>query len=87
MPPEASKDAEGVGKYAQVFFISEGQSQSLEFGLADPSNDVWSESSAQRVLLGPGDSFYVPPGNIYRLENHSRNSSCKLYYLINKPIE
>lgn len=32
LPPQAIKDAEGVGKYAQVFFISECQDNALELG-------------------------------------------------------
>ena len=39
------------------------------------------------MLLKKGDSFYVPPCNIYRLENHSTVKSCKLFWTIIKPIE
>ena len=39
------------------------------------------------MLLKKGDSFYVPPGNIYRLENHSTAKSCMLFWTIIKPIE
>ena len=38
----------------------------MEFGLADPSDEDWNEKLAQRVLLKQKDSFYVPPGNVYR---------------------
>ena len=41
-------------------------------GLADPQEEEWRDEIAQRVLLRQGDFFFVPPGNIYRLENHSR---------------
>lgn len=86
LPAEAIKDAEGVGKYTQLYFVAEGQPGSLEFALADPSDDVWVDETAQRMLLGPGDSFYVPPGNIYRLENHSKVKACKLYWVVVMPI-
>jgi len=38
----------------------------VEVAIADPSNEVWVAESAQRILLKTGDSFFVPPGNIYR---------------------
>ena len=38
----------------------------VELGLADPSEGEWIDDRAQRILLKKGDSFYVPPGNIYR---------------------
>ena len=34
-----------------------------------------------------GDSFYVPPGNIYRLENHSQDVESTIFWTIIKPIE
>jgi hypothetical protein len=33
-----------------------------------------------------GDFFCVPPGNIYRLENHSTAKAARLSYTIIKPI-
>lgn len=39
------------------------------------------------MLLSEGDSFHVPPGNIYRLENHSKTVSSKIYWTIVKPIK
>lgn len=87
LPPGSIKDAEGVGRYLQVFFVVKGQKGSVEFGLADPLQDFWDDRTAQRVLLGPGDSFYVPPGNIYRLENHSPTISCSINWMIVYPVE
>ena len=66
LPPGAIKDAEGVGKYSQVFFVSSCENDAVELGIADPTIDSWEDESAQRLLLRKGDSFYVPPGNIYR---------------------
>ena len=87
LPPGAIKDAEGVGKYLQVFFVSQGALQGLEVGFAHPQTDEWVEDTAQRLLLSPGDSFYVPPGNIYRLENHSIDITAVLYWMIVYPVE
>lgn len=87
LPAGAIKDAEGVGECAQVFFVSECQDDGLELGIADPKVAEWSDKTAQRQLLKKGDSFYVPPGNIYRLENHSASRSAMLYWTIVKPIE
>jgi hypothetical protein len=86
LPPNAIKDAEGIGQFAQLYFVSDAQERSLEFGLADPKQDYWEDSTAQRVLLSAGDSFYVPPGNIYRLENHSKVKACKLHWVIFMPF-
>ena len=87
LPPEAIKDAESVGKYAQVFVVADCQDGALELGVAHPRLDVWDDQSAQRLLLRRGDSFVVPPGNIYRLENHSAAKSCMLYWTIIKPLD
>ena len=38
----------------------------VEVAIADPNSEVWVADSAQRVLLKAGDSFFIPPGNIYR---------------------
>ncbi len=86
LPAGAIKDAEGVGECAQVFFISECQEGALELGVSDPAVAEWREGTAQRQLLSKGDSFYVPPGNIYRLENHSANQPCFIFWTIVKPL-
>mmetsp|Transcript_20730 Transcript_20730/g.29791 ORF Transcript_20730/g.29791 Transcript_20730/m.29791 type:complete len:650 (+) Transcript_20730:96-2045(+) len=87
LPPGAIKDAEGVGECCQVFVISDCQNGSVEFGLADPSTEEWDDETAQRSLLNKGDFFFVPPGNIYRLENHSSSKSCMIYWTIIRPVE
>eukprot|EP00605_Chrysophyceae_sp_TOSAG23-4_P000430 GSChrysophyteH1.ASY1.ANO1.487.1 assembled CDS len=87
LPPGAIKDAEGVGGCAQVFFISECQDEALEFGIADPVEAEWKDETAQRHLLKKGDTFFVPPGNIYRLENHSSTKSCFIFWTIVKPLQ
>ncbi|CAM9579289.1 unnamed protein product [Ectocarpus sp. 4 AP-2014] len=40
--------------------------------------------TAQRFLLSPGDHFYVPVNNVYRLENHSDRAKVVIYWTIIK---
>ncbi|CAM9438390.1 unnamed protein product, partial [Ectocarpus fasciculatus] len=40
--------------------------------------------TAQRFLLSPGDHFYVPVNNVYRLENHSDRAKAVIYWTIIK---
>lgn len=99
LPPRGIKDAEIVGECCQLFIVGDCQDNSgslivnkfipfvVELGLANPKEDVWVDEIAQRILLKKGDSFYVPPGNIYRLENHSHEKSCLIYYTIIRPID
>lgn len=54
--------------------------------MADPENENWVEEKAQRVLLSKKDSFYVPPGNMYRLENHSTTKPCFIFWTIIKAL-
>ncbi len=86
LPAGAIKDQEGVGECAQVFFVSECQDGALELGIADPAEPEWNDETAQRLLLKKGDTFFVPPGNIYRLENHSADRNCFIFWTIVKPI-
>ena len=58
--------------------MSECQDGALELGIADPAEPEWHDETAQRQLLKKGD-FYVPPGNIYRLENHSQNIESNIF--------
>lgn len=85
LPGGAIKDEEIVGEYVQVFFVSECESGTVELGLSDPTLDEWDDSKAQRILLKKGDCFFVPPANIYRLENHGRNT-CVIFWTIIKPV-
>ena len=87
LPPLGIKDAEGVGLCSQVFFVGECQDQALEFAMAtpDPEEPNFNKDTAQRFLLSRGDHFYVPPNNVYRLENHSMTTPCKLYWTIVRP--
>jgi hypothetical protein len=87
LPARAIKDAEGVGDCVQMFSVAECQDGALEVGFSDPKDDEWNDETAQRRILSVGDSFYVPPGNIYRLENHSQTVNCVLYWFIVKPLD
>ncbi len=68
LPPGAIKDAEGVGHHWQICFVADCQESALELAIADPSNLDWNDKKAQRQLLRKGDSFYIPPFNIYRYD-------------------
>lgn len=89
LPPTAIKDAEGVGMCSQVFFVVSCQPQSFEAAIAAPDEQpiTFEADKAQRFLLSPGDQFFVPPGNVYRLQNHSDQHACKLFWTIIKPVE
>lgn len=87
LPPHGIKDPEGVGDCSQVFFVSDCQDGALEFAMGDPQNaNDWDDEKAQRLLLKSRDTFYVPPGNIYRLENHSSTKPCVIYWTIIKAL-
>jgi hypothetical protein len=87
LPPGAIKDAEGVGDVTQVFFVSDCQDNAIELAIADPSQAEWNPEKAQRQLLAKGDSFFVPSGNVYRLENHSVDHKCLIFWTIIRDLE
>jgi len=87
LQPKGIKDSESVGPCAQTFTVCHCQPKALEVAYGDPDEpdgelDI---ATAQRFLLGPGDMFRVPPGNCYRLENHSENTDCLLTWTIIRP--
>lgn len=84
LPPTAIKDAESVGSCAQTFTVVFGQPKSLEVSFGDPDNEegYLDAATAQRFLLSPGDLFRIPPGNCYRLQNHSTKVECFLTWTI-----
>jgi centromere protein C len=86
LPPRGIKDAEGVGLCSQVINVGDCQPNSVEFALADPSSQAgeFDPDTAQRFLLSKGDTFQIPPGNIYRIENHSRMDEARLFWTIIK---
>eukprot|EP00978_Attheya_sp_CCMP212_P016366 scaffold42800_cov52-Attheya_sp.AAC.7 len=85
LPPRGIKDAEGVGGCNQVFTVCRCQPKSLEIALGHPDNPIFSPKTAQRFLLSAGDIFRVPPGNTYRIQNHSKVESSMMTWTIIKP--
>jgi centromere protein C len=86
IPPRGIKDAEGVGLCSQVFTVGECQPNSLELAVADPTGQdgEFDPDTAQRYLLSKGDMFQIPPGNVYRIENHSKKTKAALFWVIIK---
>ena len=75
-----------------VFSVVRGQPGTIEvaFGIDDDDDDNSSESEAaplhperaQRFLLSPKDQFRVPPGNVYRIHNHSKKHEAYVTWVI-----
>ena len=89
LPPTAIKDAESVGPCAQTFTVVRCQDQAMEvtYGYPDDDRDKGhvDPETASRVLLNTGDMFRIPPGNSYRLENHSKETEAYLTWVIIRP--
>ena len=87
LPPRGIKDPESVGSCAQTFTVVKNQPGSLEvaYGDADETDGTLIPETAQRFLLSSGDMFRIPPGNCYRLENHSKSTECYLTWTIIRP--
>jgi hypothetical protein len=60
IPPQVIVDEEFIGEVTQIFCILDCQPNGLEFTLGDPNDNAWDDETATRVLMCPGDSFYVP---------------------------
>jgi len=88
LPPQGIKDAESVGSCAQTFTVVSCQDKSLEiaYGNPDDNNGEVLPETASRVLLNRGDMFRIPPGNCYRLENHSKEVESYLTWTIIRPF-
>jgi hypothetical protein len=54
----------------------------LEAAFVVPEGNSWNSETAQRSLLSVGDQFLIPPGNCYRLENHSESTKAILSYTV-----
>lgn len=87
LAPTAIKDSESVGTFAQTFTVCTCQPKALEVAYGDPDQPggALDPATAQRFLLSPGDLFRVPPGNSYRLENHSQRTDAVLTWTIIRP--
>jgi centromere protein C len=87
LPPKGMKDAESTGSCSQVFTVCNCQPKSIEVAYGDPHDDdeIWNPETAQRFLLSAGDQFRVPPGNVYRLVNHSTKVDALVAWTIIRP--
>lgn len=87
MPPKAIKDAESVGNCAQTFTCVFGQIDAIEVAYGDPDarDGALDPSTATRFFVNVGDMFRIPPGNCYRLENHSEDAEAYLTWTIIRP--
>jgi centromere protein C len=87
LPPKGIKDAESVGPCSQTFTVCECQPKALEVAYGDPDlpEGTLNAETAQRFYMSPGDLFRVPPGNCYRLQNHSKTTNVLLTWTIIRP--
>ena len=88
MPSGGIKDAEGVGECTQVFYVVDCQPKSFEIAFGKPTQTgaPFEDKSATRFLLSAGDHFYIPPKNVYRMQNHSKTQGAKLFFSVVKPV-
>jgi centromere protein C len=91
LPPGSIKDAEHVAVSTQLYWIMSGQPMSLELAVALPDDSSttaeFDAETAQRYILSPGDHFYIPSNNVYRLENLSKTTECEISWVILRPFE
>mmetsp|Transcript_4494 Transcript_4494/g.8639 ORF Transcript_4494/g.8639 Transcript_4494/m.8639 type:complete len:723 (+) Transcript_4494:342-2510(+) len=87
VPPLGIKDEEGVGPCSQVFNVGDCQPKSVELAIAHPdvNGGNFEADSAKRFLLSKGDMFHIPAGNVYRIQNHSKTTTCTLNWTIIRP--
>jgi len=88
LPEKAIKDTERVGVCAHAFTVVKCQENALELTFGDPdqsSDDLIESESATRMLLRNGSMFHIPPGNYYRLVNHSDVMEAHLTWTIIRP--
>lgn len=87
IPPKLVKDPEANASTTIIFTVIRCQPKALEVAYPDPDETKFNHKTAQRFLLGPGDMFQVPPGNSYRLENHSKHADAVMSYTMIYPKE
>lgn len=68
-PGEAIIPKQYMGEQLYLFAVVACQKKSLRLAIVDP---------AQHYFLSRGDTFHVPQGNMYELQNHSESSPCVL---------
>jgi centromere protein C len=89
LPPKGIKDAESVGFCAQTFTCVLGQPGAIEVAYSDPDvrDGSLDPETAYRFFVQQGDMFRIPPGNCYRLENHSKEVEAYLTWTIIRPSQ
>lgn len=87
LPPKGIKDPESTGACSQVFTVCSCQPKAVEIAYGDPHEEEGSlnADTAQRFLLSAGDQFRIPPGNAYRLQNHSTTTDALFAWTIIRP--
>lgn len=85
LPPGGIKDREFSRSCTHTMTIVSAQHGAMEVAIADSEDDF--AEAAVRFLLSPGDLFRVPPGNFYRLENHSKTTECLLTWTMIYPYQ
>ena len=82
LPPRAIKDEESVFLCAQIFTVVSGQPNALEIAYSENTSPIRDDDAAERFLLSEGDNILVPPGNSYRLKNHSKSTEAILSWTV-----
>ena len=82
LPPKAIKDEESVHLCAQIFTVVSGQPKALEIAYSENASPIREDDTAERFLLSEGDNVLVPPGNSYRLKNHSKIADAILSWTV-----
>ena len=85
LPSAGIKDAESTGSCTHIFTVCKGQPNALEVAFGSPHTDGLDDKTAQRFLLSEGDQFRIPPGNTYRIENHSKATEARIAWTIIRP--
>jgi hypothetical protein len=84
IPPRGIKDPDCVGRNPQICVVLECQPDALEVAYGDP-DDVegsFNPATATRFFLRPHTLFRIPPGNCYRLENHSETDDATVMWTL-----
>jgi hypothetical protein len=89
LPMGGVKGSESTGSLTMLFFVSTSQNLAVELTLYQSEDAVVTdphESEALRFQFSPGDQFYVPPNNTYRLMNRSTTQPAKLFFAMLRPV-
>ena len=92
LPPNGSMEPEAGGEDATLFTVVTCQPGALEVAYGRASEGPQEENdfnpdTAQRFFLDPGCMFRVPPGNTYRVHNHSSTTDAFLTWTIIRPLQ